>query len=156
MQHQGTLLERNHCPDMREFSMRFALWCASLQTTPSVERIQARYQMSRATAYRWRAAWCHVQGQPTRAPTKPRPVPRNRVIKGSVQHGRAGVGASSACRNCKFYRPRSAASWWGDCLISDVPTKPHDTCALFSAPAKSSADPAATGKAKPQTSVGKI
>ena len=150
MQHQGTLLERNHCPDMREFSMRFALWCASLQTTPSVERIQARYQMSRATAYRWRAAWCHIQGLPTRRPAKLRPVARNRVVKGSVQHRRANAGAPSACRNCKFYHPRSTTGRWGDCRTSDVPTRPYDTCALFSAPAKSSARPAATGQATPR------
>lgn len=40
-----------------EMAMRFALWASRQATSPEASDIQAEFNVSRATAYRWRAAY---------------------------------------------------------------------------------------------------
>lgn len=45
-----------------ELVLRFAAWAGQLRGDPSVEQIRDQFNVSRATAYRWRAAWLAARG----------------------------------------------------------------------------------------------
>jgi hypothetical protein len=45
-----------------EFYMRFTLWAMELRQIPTATDIQRSFAVSRATAYRIRAAWVEVLG----------------------------------------------------------------------------------------------
>lgn len=47
---------REHCATGFELVLRVLRWAESSREVPSVEAIQTRWLVSRATAYRWRAA----------------------------------------------------------------------------------------------------
>lgn len=49
--------------DTLEFALRFDAWASDLPDTPTPEQIQDHWQVSRATSYRWRAAWCDARGR---------------------------------------------------------------------------------------------
>ena len=48
--------------DSTTFTMRFTLWADALRTPLTAERIRNRYGCSRATAYRYRAAYYDAKG----------------------------------------------------------------------------------------------
>ena len=60
----GLALEANHCATYTELVFRFAMWARTLRVVPEPERIAERFSVSRATAYRWRNAWCDANGLP--------------------------------------------------------------------------------------------
>lgn len=45
-----------------ELLMRYAYWHAQQQAPPTVEAIRQRFNVSRATAYRWRSAAHRAKG----------------------------------------------------------------------------------------------
>ncbi|URX63284.1 helix-turn-helix domain-containing protein [Luteibacter anthropi] len=46
-----------------ELAIRFAEWARSCHGTPSIEQIQAQFNVHRSTAYRWRHAWFAARGE---------------------------------------------------------------------------------------------
>lgn len=50
-----------------EFVLSFVRWAQGLPGDPTVQQIQQHFDVSRATAYRWRGAWLAVFGQHTKA-----------------------------------------------------------------------------------------
>lgn len=57
-------VERNHPAAMIELGVRFHLWATALNATPDWRRIAQHFNCSRATAYRWLAAWKAANAQP--------------------------------------------------------------------------------------------
>jgi len=53
-----------------EQAIRFVLWAQQLLREPTIEQIRSQFDISRAAAFRWRAAWRAAQGKA--APTKER------------------------------------------------------------------------------------
>jgi hypothetical protein len=45
-----------------QWAMEFVTWASSLRTAPSPAQIQQRFGVSRATSYRYKAAWDAVAG----------------------------------------------------------------------------------------------
>lgn len=126
--------DQHHCGSEREFGIRFALWCHGLSAVPSADRIRVHWRMSRATAYRWRRAWCDAIGieppRPVRS-TKVTPPEILRARKQSVGVKRAGIGAD-ACRNCEFFRPPSGShGWWGKCRKHVFKVQSGSVCTQF-------------------------
>jgi|GEM_PF-2330653 len=71
----SSILDANHCASQLELVLRFSLWAQTKRAVPDPEAIAARFAVSRATAYRWRNAWCDANGLPipeTREPMKDR------------------------------------------------------------------------------------
>lgn len=128
MPSRAGVIDRNHAATSLELSIRFTLWAMELRRVPEPERIQTRFSVSRATAYRWRKAWCEVQGISTRAERKPAPEPRNRVLKREMRHHRA-VMPSRRCTGCEYFRPGQHA--WGTCKTHEFPTTANHTCLVF-------------------------
>lgn len=64
-------LEANHCTTHTELVFRFAMWARTLRDLPKPECIAERFSVSRATAYRWRNAWCDANGLPIPADREP-------------------------------------------------------------------------------------
>jgi len=56
-----TVLERNHCDQAVEVSIRFALW-ASRQERVVAKEIVEHFHCSIATAFRWKRAWLSANG----------------------------------------------------------------------------------------------
>lgn len=50
-------MERNHTSTIFEVAISFHLWASSLRTPPDWRRIATKFDVSRATAYRWLRAW---------------------------------------------------------------------------------------------------
>jgi transposase-like protein len=123
---------RHHCASEREFGIRFAMWCHSLGDIPSADRIRVHWRMSRATAYRWRRAWCDAIGiDPPRVKRRSTPTQAeiNRARK--TQAGLVNASrANEACRGCEFYRPPRSAlhGWWGWCRRHGFHARPGNTC----------------------------
>lgn len=128
----STLSEANHCADHREFAIRFALWCNGLAGVPTADRIRVKWGMSRATAYRWRRAWCDAIG--IDPPPPPRPVKVNPADIMRARKASAGLVKSkangSACRDCEFFHMRAGAPW-GKCRKHAFPVQPGQVCKQF-------------------------
>ena len=60
-----TLHMRGHTASSMETAMRICIWVLSMHHMPSVDRIRAQWGVSRATAYRWRAALSDAMGKPS-------------------------------------------------------------------------------------------
>lgn len=52
---------RNETPTL-ELAFRFVAWAHQLERFPDPEQIQARFEVSRATAWRWRSALAAAYG----------------------------------------------------------------------------------------------
>jgi hypothetical protein len=128
MPSRAGVIDRNHAATSLELSIRFTLWAMELRGVPAPERIQLRFSVSRATAYRWRKAWCGVHGISTRPEAKPPKEPRNRVLKRDMRHQRA-VMPSRRCVGCEYFRPGLHA--WGGCKAHEFPTTASHTCLAF-------------------------
>ena len=62
------IVEANHCARYPELVMRFAIWADRLCAVPTAEQIRDRFEVSHATAYRWRIDWCAAKGLPLPEP----------------------------------------------------------------------------------------
>lgn len=45
-----------------ELALRFVLWAQQLRAEPTTAQIQARFNLSRAAAYRWSRSWHAARG----------------------------------------------------------------------------------------------
>ena len=117
----------NHCGAV-ELSVRFALWASALKQVPSAKRIEARFGCSRATAYRWRAAFCAATGQPTRQPGPRAPTAdqKRRLARERIGY-RRGEG-EARCATCTAYRPGPTRGPWGRCLRHALPVRATAAC----------------------------
>jgi transposase-like protein len=61
-----------------ELALRFVQWATQLRTVPTAQQICEQFNVSRPTAYRWRAAWLAVQGiaTPSRSARHDAPLSR--------------------------------------------------------------------------------
>lgn len=48
--------------DAFELALRFTAWASDFTTVPTAAQIQTQFNVSRATSYRWRAAWLAAKG----------------------------------------------------------------------------------------------
>lgn len=132
MARRQTPFEANHCSTGWELMVRFALWANGLDGVPDADRIRVRYGVSRATAYRWRAAYCAATGVPTRTPHIPR------LTRAQLQRARReAIGLRKAlteaarCRHCEFNRPQPGSHWWTWCRRNDMHVRPSHLCNDF-------------------------
>jgi transposase-like protein len=130
MGYRASALESNHCGTAQELAFRFALWAIELAEVPSPERIRARYGVSRATAYRWRRAWCDANGfEPTRPPRQ-RAMTDAEVKRAKKQAAglkRVIKRNAAACRNCALFRYREGMRW-GNCAKHQFRVQSSHTC----------------------------
>lgn len=56
---------RGHAASGLETAMRICTWVLSMRCIPTVDQIRAQWGVSRATAYRWRAALSDAMGKPS-------------------------------------------------------------------------------------------
>jgi hypothetical protein len=56
------VMDGQHTPTAVEAYFRVAVWIHSLQVKPTPDRVMQRFGVSRATAYRWLAAWRSATG----------------------------------------------------------------------------------------------
>lgn len=56
---------RGHAVSGLETAMRVCMWALSMHALPTVGQIRMQWGVSRATAYRWRAALADTLGQPS-------------------------------------------------------------------------------------------
>ena len=122
--------ERNHCATHRELLIRFALWASGLQEVPAWERISMHFQVSRATAYRWRRDWCDAMGidpppfQRSRALTRAEVLRIRKETVGLI----AARSAEEACRTCEFFSQLHPCSRWGRCRKHTFAVRPSHSC----------------------------
>lgn len=127
-----TALETNHCADTRELAIRFALWANGLTEVPSADRIRIHFGMTRATAYRWRAAYCAATGAQSnvRPPRRPTQADRRSARKKLVDLRKA-VTPDERCRGCAFRQDHQRSDWWGWCAAHSFPVRASDLCNTF-------------------------
>lgn len=56
------LRAQGHAGSSLEAAMRVCMWALSMHTLPTVSQIRTRWDVSRATAYRWRTALADALG----------------------------------------------------------------------------------------------
>ena len=54
---QAAMLERNHVGQHFKLGIRFHLWASSLNAPPDWKAVRDRFEVSRATAYRFIRSW---------------------------------------------------------------------------------------------------
>lgn len=125
-----TPIEANHCQTGWELMVRFALWAHALGDVPDADSIRYRYGVSRATAYRWRAAYCAAVGLPTRPPRERRltKAQMRRALRAAIRLRRA-ITEYERCRFCALYR--QGVGFWGWCRASELHTRPSHICDQF-------------------------
>ncbi|MCR6661855.1 MAG: hypothetical protein NVV60_01575 [Luteimonas sp.] len=67
-QRKTELLDMHHVGTHLELMLRFAAWATNKGGIPAPEDIAAHFDVSKATAYRWRNAFCNAHGLPIPAP----------------------------------------------------------------------------------------
>jgi transposase-like protein len=130
MVYRAYAIESNNCSNGQELAFRFALWAIELSEVPSPERIRSRYRVSRATAYRWRRAWCDANGfDPPRAPRQRKlsPAEVKRAKKQAAGLIRTAKRNAAACRNCAFFQYRKGMRW-GNCAKHQFRVQSSHTC----------------------------
>lgn len=65
-----SVAERNHAATHIELIVRFALWADALRTPPCAQQIADHFDVSRATAFRWRQYYLAAIGLPSRPEPK--------------------------------------------------------------------------------------
>jgi transposase-like protein len=130
MGRRASTIDANHCCTAQELAFRFALWAMGLAEVPSPDRIRVRYGVSRATAFRWRRAWCDANGiaPPLRqSARKLTPAEVMRAKKASTGLRRVIRRSDDACRSCEFFRYREGARW-GLCTNHKFRTQTSHVC----------------------------